>query len=63
MRKNTTAVYKAWKNGSRKTFHSIKTDGQTIFSYSTPILQRDVGELPRLNMRYYSVTAATGSTL
>lgn len=57
MRKMTIDVYQAWKAGkARKPGSSIWTDGETVYSYNTPIMRRVKGEHIVLNVRKYSVT-------
>ncbi len=57
MRKNTFAVFTAWNQrvGKGVFGDSISTDGHTIFSYKTPILER-VGHRVVLNENKYSAT-------
>ena len=58
MRKNTQEVYRAWKMG--RALHrcrSIWTDGETVYSYSTPILRYKLGA-PMMNMVKYSRTTS-----
>ena len=57
MRKNTQAVYKAWKQGKEKFGNAISTDGQIIWSYSTPLLFRLLSpENLCFNITHYSST-------
>lgn len=54
MRKNTESVIKAFKSHKSKGIFgtSISTDGETIYSYTTPIYNRVTG----LNPQKYSKT-------
>ena len=46
MRKNTEKTFKAWYEGRTcKPCASIWTDGKSIFSYGTRILERDGGKI------------------
>ena len=56
MRKNTQLIYKAWKNNTPKLGASISTNGQTILSYSTPILTREENGEVKLTVKKFSKT-------
>lgn len=59
MRKNTSEVFTAWANGKANRRHkAISTDGNTIYSYATPILWRENGQ-PRMNEEKHSKTTST----
>jgi len=61
MRKNTEAVFNAWRNGVRyKRENSIWTDGIHIYSYNTHILVTpDSADMPyRFNTNRYSKTTS-----
>lgn len=57
MRKNTKEIFKAWFINRHKSGKSISTNGETIYSYSTPILMRENGKV-RLNIKKYSATTS-----
>lgn len=58
MRVNVRKVMTAWSQGKSLNYHSISTNGITVFSYRTPILYYENGVLI-LNRRKYSSTTTT----
>lgn len=60
MRKNTRDTYNAWRENRsyKRGGSSIWTDGQTIYSYSTPIIQRQNSRIT-FNASRYSTTTST----
>jgi len=59
MRKGTQNAYNAWIQGrSWKSQRSLWTNGDIIYSYSTPILWRDASGRLVFNVAKYSVTTS-----
>lgn len=58
MRKNIQGVWDAWLKGNFKSMGSVRTDGNSIFSYQEKILYQEEGGY-RLNTKKYSVTTST----
>ena len=65
MRQNTQKAFSAWNAGRNyrapgRNGSPIWTDGRSIYSYTTPILQRpdESSEPVRLNVSKYSVTTS-----
>lgn len=65
VRKNVKQVFEAWSEGKWKTaprggggYVSIRTDGNTIFSYDTPIVMRGKDGRVLVNVTRYSNTTS-----
>ena len=57
-RKNTTDAFNAWKDGqSCRKSKTIWTEGNIIYSYTTPIVVKENGQI-KFNGTRYSVTTS-----